>query len=114
MNDFYKRLRDARKVNGLTQEELAEKADISRVMVSRYETGTVMPTVDVLVNLADALNVSTDYLLGRKGQEFAVNLSSSNHSKTHALSAQSDLPENKEELRRFIIDVMKECISFHA
>lgn len=109
MNEFYKHLREARKANSLTQEELAEKADISRVMVSRYETGAVIPTLEVLVSLADALGVSTDYLLGRSEHESAANSPSSNQLKHNILSAQDDLPKNKEELRHFIIEVLKDC-----
>ena len=39
-------------------------ADISRVMVGRYETADQPPALDTLVRIADALGVSTDYLLG--------------------------------------------------
>ena len=54
-----------RKKKGMTQEQLAEKADISRVMIGRYETTDQLPALDTLVRIADALGVSTDYLLGR-------------------------------------------------
>lgn len=61
------RLKDARKANGLTQEQLSELAGVARENIGRYETGKSQPTVDVLIRLADALNVSTDYLLERSG-----------------------------------------------
>lgn len=108
MKAFYLRLKETRKEKKLTQEELAEKADISRVMVSRYETGTVIPTVDVLVSLADALDVSIDYLLGRSDHSPV-----SNHHPANDLppsNRQSDLPKSKAELRKFIIDVLRDCI----
>lgn len=65
MGLFGSRLREARTIRGLTQEQLAEQADISRVMVGRYETTDQLPAVDTLVRIADALRVSTDYLLSR-------------------------------------------------
>ena len=65
MGQFGKTLREVRQMRNITQEELAEKADISRVMVGRYETTDQLPAVDTLVRLADALGTSTDFLLGR-------------------------------------------------
>lgn len=104
MNVFCKRLKDARTARLITQDELAEQADISRVMVSRYETGAVTPTVDVLVRLANALSVSVDYLLGR--DEYA--LSPSSEKTSTPLFEQSDLLQNCSELKKFILDVLKE------
>lgn len=52
---------------GLTQVELAERIGASKVDVSRYETGRIKPPIIKLCKIADALNVSTDFLLGRKG-----------------------------------------------
>lgn len=53
------RIREERK---LTQEDLAEKAGIHRVTLARIETGRFTPASTVLVNLAQALSVSTDTL----------------------------------------------------
>ena len=106
MSDFSKRLRETRKARALTQEELAEKADISRVMVSRYETEMVIPTVEVLISLANALEVSIDYLLGRVDQNdqyFSPPPSSA------PKSSDSDaFPEDKAALRQFILEVLAE------
>ena len=65
MGQFSERIRAVRMMRGITQEQLAEMADISRVMVGRYETTDQLPTLDTLVRISDALGVSTDYLLGR-------------------------------------------------
>lgn len=60
------RIKQAREAKGLTQDELAEKLKIkSRVSISNYEAGRSVPPGDVLRDLADILNTSTDYLLGR-------------------------------------------------
>lgn len=43
---------------------LSELCGLSKVMVGRYEAGTAQPTIDTLVQIADILGTSTDYLLG--------------------------------------------------
>jgi len=65
MGQFGERIRQVRMMRGITQEQLAEMADISRVMVGRYETTNQLPALDTLIHIADALGVSADYLLGR-------------------------------------------------
>ena len=65
MGVFAERLRQARMMRNITQEQLAEMADIARTMVGRYETTDQLPALDTLVRIADALGTSTDYLLGR-------------------------------------------------
>lgn len=61
---FKDRLKAARKLAGLTQDELATKADISVVTLSKLETGVNKPAFDILVALAYALEASPNYLLG--------------------------------------------------
>ena len=65
MSIFGERLRQVRASRGITQEELADRADIARTMVGRYETTEQLPAIDTLVRIADALDTSTDCLLGR-------------------------------------------------
>lgn len=65
MGTFGENLRRLRELRNITQEQLAEKADIARTMIGRYETTGQLPSLDTLVRLADALGTSTDYLLGR-------------------------------------------------
>jgi transcriptional regulator with XRE-family HTH domain len=62
---FPARLRQAREMRQLSQAELAERAKLQPSAVSHFETGTRRPSFDNLRRLADALTVSTDYLLGR-------------------------------------------------
>jgi len=62
---FPARLRAARALRGLSQSELAERADLQPSAVSHFETGRRSPSFDNLKALAEALQVSTDYLLGR-------------------------------------------------
>ncbi len=58
-----KRIYQCRKKLGLTQEELAESADVTPQFVSFAESGKRAMRVDNIVKLAEALRVSVDYLL---------------------------------------------------
>lgn len=62
---FPDRLRNAREYRGLNQAELAQKAGMQPSAISHFETGTRKPSFDNLRILADSLDVTTDYLLGR-------------------------------------------------
>lgn len=62
---FQDRLLLARRHRGMSQEGLAMKARLFKTDISKYERGQSMPTLIRLVRLADALSMSTDYLLGR-------------------------------------------------
>jgi transcriptional regulator with XRE-family HTH domain len=46
----------------LSQESLAEKAGLHRVTVAKIENGRMIPAAHILVNIAQALSVSTDAL----------------------------------------------------
>ena len=61
--DLGKRVRQQRKLARMTQEKLAEKAGISFAFVGHIERGTRKASLETLVKLANALNVSPDLLL---------------------------------------------------
>lgn len=52
-----------RKGKGMSQEELAEKLNVSRQAVSRWEMGTAQPDVQNLLQISKLFDVTTDYLL---------------------------------------------------
>ena len=64
LENFGKQLNRLRRQVGLTQEQLAKKAHVSRRMIVYYESQGGEPDAHVIVKLAKALNVSTDMLLG--------------------------------------------------
>lgn len=65
MQNFSNILYDLLQQSGITQRMLAEKANTTEATISRYLTcADRMPRVDLVVSIAKALNVSTDYLLG--------------------------------------------------
>ena len=59
-------LQKFRRLKGLSQEELAEKCQISRQAIAKWESGESVPTIDKLIFLADFYKVSLDELVGRK------------------------------------------------
>jgi transcriptional regulator with XRE-family HTH domain len=62
---FPARLRTAREHRALSQGDLAKRSGLQSSAISHFETGTRKPSFDNLRRLADALEVATDYLLGR-------------------------------------------------
>lgn len=56
----------ARKQNNISQEELANKLNVSRQSVSLWETNQTYPTLDKLQQLCEVLKVSANFLLGKE------------------------------------------------
>ena len=52
-----------RKANGWSQEDLAEKLNISRQAISRWENGTALPDAQNILQISEIFHVSTDFLL---------------------------------------------------
>lgn len=68
-----KRIREARIEKGLTQQALAEKANISMMYLGEIERGIKMPSINSFVQILEALDVSADYVLRdvlSSGKEF--------------------------------------------
>ena len=64
--DYYKlgqRIREIRKFNNLSQEQLAEKVNISTTHMSHIETGNTKLSLPVFVDITKALGITTDELL---------------------------------------------------
>ncbi len=61
--DFSEKLLTLRKAKNLTQEELAEKLNVSRQSVSKWEGGQAVPELDKIVAISAVFDVTTDYLL---------------------------------------------------
>lgn len=61
-----KRIQGRRKQMGLTQEQLADKMDVSIQMVSNLERGNKAIRIENLIKLSEILNISTDYILTGK------------------------------------------------
>lgn len=61
--DFSERLLTLRKGMDLTQEQLAEKINVSRQSVSKWESGQAVPELEKIVALSRIFDVTTDFLL---------------------------------------------------
>lgn len=52
----------------LSQVDVAKRLSVSKQCVSNWENDNVLPSIDMLVKLADLFGVSTDFLLGRSSE----------------------------------------------
>ncbi|MGB9661911.1 MAG: helix-turn-helix domain-containing protein [Moorellaceae bacterium] len=62
---FGSRLKDLRISRKISQATLAIEIGVSQRAISYYESGKDIPTLDILIRLADFFDVSLDYLVGR-------------------------------------------------
>ena len=66
---FQDNLKTIRKNKGITQEELATKLNVVRQTISKWEKGLSVPDSDLLIRLAEILEVNVSQLLGSKVEE---------------------------------------------
>ena len=96
-----KRVIHMMKQKDLTQRELAEMSGVTEAAMSRYMRGERQPRAEVVANMASALGVTSDYLLGRKEDKSEL-------AQATRLVARnvSEIPENvRLELIRLLADV---------
>ena len=67
---MYRRIRELREDNDLTQRFVAGKLNCSQQVYSNYELGQRDIPTEILIKLADYYNVTTDYILGRTDKKF--------------------------------------------
>jgi len=68
--EFGKRLAQIRKEKKLSQSDLAKMVDIHANVLGRYERGEARPFVEMAAKLAEALQVSLDFLVGNSDLKF--------------------------------------------
>ena len=83
---------------GISQSELADKSSVSRVMIGKYERGEAIPSIDAAKKIADALEVSLDYLVGSTSQ------TAFDKRTLERIEALEDLEENKKQTLYDLID----------
>ena len=66
LNENIKQLRIR---SGLNQVELGKRLNVSKQCVSNWENDNILPSVTMLVRIADFFGVTTDFLLGREQSE---------------------------------------------
>lgn len=62
---YYRRIRDLREDNDLTQQQVSDYLKMKQPQYNRYEKGYRDIPSDVLIALADLYNTTTDYILER-------------------------------------------------
>jgi len=61
-------------LKGLSSSELADQSDLARSTLTQFLAGNTKPSADALVKLADMLDASIDYLLGRSDESELADL----------------------------------------
>ena len=100
-----KRIRDERLMQRLTLEKLAERTDKSINFIGQIERGEGKPSLETLVDIANALGVTVDSLL-------ADNVKSSDNSIDKEISVL--LRNMSDKGKRFILDTIQRYLYYHG
>ena len=107
-------LKELRKAKNITQEELANHLNVSRKSVSRWETGTNMPDLDILIELSKFYDVNIDEILnGQKRENNEVNIDET-VSNVAAISDNTQILSKEECIYYLSLDLLRQpssCIS---
>lgn len=96
-SDFSSKLKEARLKKGLSQNTVAEKLNISRQAISRWETGKGMPDINTLPLLGELYDISIDELLGCEPSISENNTQNITDNDTHVDTTISNENITKEE-----------------
>ncbi|HYX08655.1 MAG TPA: RstR family transcriptional repressor [Bacteroidales bacterium] len=88
-----------RKDKKLSQSELGKRVGTSGDLIGRYERDEVKPSIDVIIRIADALNVSIDFLVGKTTFEI-------NQDMLRRFQEVSSLPENAKKQIYMVMDAL--------
>ena len=99
-------LKELRKEKGLTQEQLAEHFYVSRRSVSRWETGSNMPDLDILIELADFYEVDIREIIDGERKSDSMNSETKD-----TLKRIAEYTENQNKtLKKNMIDMMSGAV----
>ena len=97
------RIKDLRKKKKLSQIELAEIINSAGDVIGRYERGNSSPSIETAIKIAEALDVSLDYLVGKIDIEL-------NHEMLYRLEQVATQPkEEREFIYRMVDFLLQEC-----
>jgi transcriptional regulator with XRE-family HTH domain len=85
-----------RKQKSLSQAELGKKIGTSGDIIGRYERGAMTPSIEVIIRIADAFEVSIDFLVGKTGFELDK----------QALKRLEEIARLPEENRSFVFNLI--------
>jgi len=100
---FKERLKQARTNKKISQQELAKLVGVHYTNIGRYERGEAVPSANVLNNLAQALDVSPDYLINGTLEDKAENTISDNELLMQFKKVEK-LPGDKKKLVKEFLD----------
>ena len=100
-----------RKQVGWSQEELAEKMDVSRQSVSKWESTNSIPDINKIIMLADLFEVSTDFLLKDDNENFESNDATKSEKTTYiSLEQATQYVETKVKVSALITKGVLLCV----
>ncbi len=97
---FAKNLLEERKKQNLTQRELSKKSQVSVQMISAYEKGAKLPSLESAINLCVALNVSLDQLCTKSGEKPLP---------SYAMESLADIVGEIERIQHLLSSFEKSC-----
>lgn len=71
-NDLGFNIKKYRKIHNMSQEDLSFILHVTHQTISRYENGLLVPSIEIICEIADVFDVSIDELVGRKRLESKV------------------------------------------
>lgn len=98
------RLKELRKSNNLTQEELGKVLGVGKTTISMYENANSTPNDEIKIKIADYFNVTLDYLLGKTNIR---NYEKIEKEPTIALHSDHDYDELPDEARQEIANFIE-------
>lgn len=98
-------IKECRKEKGLTQEQLAEKLNISCKTVSKWECGNGLPEVSLMLSLCNELGITVNELLS------GCRIDSKDYQQKAEENLISAIRERKDNKKKIIIEVVVACIS---
>lgn len=95
------KVRSLRKSLGYTQQQLADKLNVSRSTIKMIETGINKPSFDLLERMANFFNVSADYFLNDD-----INDIINNNREVKPIPTE----EKRKEVKGFVAELLKRCV----
>ncbi len=93
---FGRRLKELRKENKMTQKELGDAINVTKVSICCYEKGTRVPSLETLIDISNLFKVDLDYLIGN--DTYVV----SDKNKTYGIKMSNEEIRLIKELRKHI------------
>ena len=91
------RIRELRSARNITQVELARSLSVSKQSISNWENDNILPSIEMLVKIADFFSVSTDYLLGLDDKKYLLISGLNEEQIAHIQQLVDDIAENNQK-----------------